>query len=142
METIQLREAKAPYTVTIADKNLQKEALLVEPNGQPIAVLVPIHEYTAFQAWQKSQASMPIEDTVKVAFMKERAAFEKMLPQFLHTYPGKVIAIYQGQVVEVGDDIGETANKVYDRFGYVPCYVQRIALKPKIYKAPHRKVVR
>ena len=140
METIQLGEVKAPYTITINDQNLQGEVTLVEPNGQPVAMLIPFQEYSAFRAWQKNQK--PIVAATSADFNKERTAFEEMRPTLLHTYPDKVVAIYQGQVVEVGDDIGETASKVYSRFGYVPCYVERVTIKPKIYKVPHRKVVR
>lgn len=140
METIQLREAKAPYTITINDQNLHDEVMLIEPSGQPLAMLIPFQEYSAFRAWQKNQKQ--IVETTNADFIKERTAFEEMLPALLQAYPGKAVAIYQRQVVEVGDDIGETVTRVYNRFGYVPCYVQRVTVKPKIYKVPHRKVVR
>lgn len=141
MEKIKLRESKAPYTLTIDHYQLHNEAMLVEPGGQPVAVLVPVSEYEAFRAWRQT-TNRPPSDQQQTAFVRERSAFAQLLPELLRIYPGKVVAIYQGQVVEVGDEISETLDKVYDRFGYVPCYVQRVEASPRVYKFPHRKVVR
>jgi len=141
MEKIKLREAQASYTLTVDDKLLHHEAMIVEPDGRPVAMLVPMADYEAFRAWQQisKRSGWPKEQT---AFTQERGAFEKMLPELLRSYAGKVVAIYQGQVVEVGNEINETLDKVYDRFGYVPCYVQQVEAKPRVYKFPYRKVVR
>jgi hypothetical protein len=68
------------------------------------------------------------------AFERERVAFERMKPELLRTHRGKVVAIYQGQVVQVGTDIAETLDAVYNQFGYVPCYVQRVEETPHVYK--------
>lgn len=141
MEKLRLREAQAPYTLTIDDKLLNDETMLVEAGGRPVAVLVPVAEYAAFHAWRQAN-EQPDQPKEQSAFPRERRAFEQLQPELLRRYPGKVVAIYQGQVVEVGDEISETLDKVYDRFGYVACYVQRVEATPHIYKFPYRKVVR
>jgi hypothetical protein len=33
-------------------------------------------------------------------------------------------------------------DSIYDRFGYVPVYIQQVEEQPRVYKLPHRKVVR
>lgn len=142
MEKIVLREAQAPYTLMIDNKTLQDETIIVEQNGQPVAVLVPIGEYQAFRAWRQTQNQDDRRSPQQAAFERERAAFQHLLPELLRSNPGRVVAIYQGQVVEVGEEIGETLDNVYDRFGYVPCYVQRVQATPRVYKFPHRKVMR
>ena len=142
MKKITLQESRAPYTLAIEAETLSQEAIILERGGQAVAALVPIAEYEAFRAWQQAEAHRQRRQAQKEAFERERATFEQLLPELLQTQPGKVVAIYQGKVVEVGIDIGETLGKVYDRFGYVPCYAQRVEETPHIYKFPHRKIVR
>jgi len=140
MEKIALRESQAPYTVTLDDELLHNEVTLVEQNGTPVAVLLAIKLYDTFRAWQqREQASARPRVT---AFAQERATFERLLPHLLQEHPGKVVAIYQGKIVEIGEEIGATLEKVYARYGYVPCYVGRVEAPPRIYKISHRKVVR
>jgi PHD/YefM family antitoxin component YafN of YafNO toxin-antitoxin module len=142
MKTIILPESQAPYTLTIDEKTLTHESIILERDGQPVAVLVPIAEYQAFHAWQQAQERRRRRQAQMEAFEQEHAAFERIMPELLHTHRDKVIAIYQGQVVQVGTDIAQTLDAVYNQFGYVPCYVQRVEETPRIYKFPHRKVVR
>lgn len=138
---IMLRETQAPYTLTV-DENALHESVVLERDGQPVAALVPIAEYEAFRAWQHAQERHRRRQAQVEAFEREQAAFEQMKPELLHTYRDRVVAIYHGQVVQVGTDIAETLDAVYNQFGYVPCYVQRVEETPRIYKFPHRKVVR
>ena len=74
------------------------------------------------------------------AFERERQAFERLKPELLRTHRGQWVAIHQGEVVEAGQDRSQVLDSVYDRFGYVPLYVQRIEEQPRVYKLPHRKV--
>ena len=141
MKKIVLREAQAPYTLTVDEKALL-EPVILERGGQPVAVLVPIAEYEAFRTWRESRGHHHRPRAQMDAFEQERAAFERMKPELLRTHRDKVVAIYQGEVVQVGTDVAETLDAVYAQFGYVPCYVQRVKEPPRIYKFPHRKVVR
>ena len=58
------------------------------------------------------------------AFEREVAAYERLKPELLKRYAGRVVAIYQGQVVAVGNDKMEVLGDVYERIGYVPCYIE------------------
>ena len=142
MKTIMLRETQAPYTLTVDEMALRESVVLEREDGQPVAALVPIAEYEAFRAWQQAQERYHHRQAQAEPFEREQAAFERMKPELLRTHRNKVVAIYQGQVVQVGTDIAETLDAVYNQFGYVPCYVQRVEETPRTYKFPHRKVVR
>ena len=55
MKKIMLRESQAPYTLTLDEKTLTHESVILERDGQPVAALVPTAEYEAFHAWQQAQ---------------------------------------------------------------------------------------
>ena len=76
------------------------------------------------------------------AFERERQAFERLKPELLRTHRGQWVAIHQGEVVEAGQDRSHVLDSVYDRFGYVPVYVQLVEEHPRVYQLPHRKVAR
>lgn len=109
-------------------------------SGRPLAVLLPIGECEAFRAWQQRQHAHSPPPTAGIA--QERAAFERLLPQLIQTHPDRVVAIYGGQVVEVGDDVGEVLQRVHARYGYVACYVGRAQLPGRVYKMTRRRIVR
>jgi PHD/YefM family antitoxin component YafN of YafNO toxin-antitoxin module len=140
MKQVTLRESQAPYTLSVDEETLAHEPVILQKNGQAVAVIIPFADYKAFRSWQddkegNGQSSSP-------SFEQDRAVFERMKPELLQKYSGRVVAIYQGQLVAVGDDIGKTAMTVYEKFGYVPCFVQRVEETPHVYKMTHRRVVR
>lgn len=63
------------------------------------------------------------------AFKQEVAAFAALKPALLDQYAGQYVAIYQGQVVAVGDNRLALVKEVYDQFGQVPCYVEKVTLE-------------
>ena len=135
MKTLILKEAQALYDV-LDESQLAQEPVLVERDGRPIGVFVPMAEYEAFRVWrnaeQQRQRSAPAE-----AFRREVAAFERMKPELLRQHPGRVVAIYDGQVIEIGDEnesVADVATRLYERMGYVPVYVQRVEDNPRVYK--------
>ena len=140
MEKIALREPHAPYIVTLDDKTLQNEVTFLDQNGAAVAVLVPARMYEPFRAWQQ-RGRIPEQSPQMVAFAQERAVFEAMLPELLQTHPGKVVVVYQGEVIAVGDAVGPTIEDIYARFGYVPCYAGRVEASPQIYQIPYRRVI-
>jgi len=76
-------------------------------------------------------------------FMLEVAAFERLKPELLQTYRGRFVAIYKENVVEVGDNELDLIDRVYERFGYVPCYVELVAENvPRRVRRAGIKVVR
>lgn len=107
---------------------------------QPMA-LVPQQEYQAFLAWREAQERVRQRQTDQDAFERERKAFERLKADLLRTHCGQWVAVFQEQVVEIGDDQMEVLDSVYRRFGYVPVYVQRVEEQPVRYKFPHRKVI-
>lgn len=64
------------------------------------------------------------------AFEREVAAFKALKPELLKQYPGQYVAIYQGQVVGHGDNRLALVKEVYNQFGEVPCYVEKVSLEP------------
>jgi len=52
MKKITLRESKAPYTLAVDDETLAQEPVILERDGRPMAVIVPLAEYQAFRTWR------------------------------------------------------------------------------------------
>lgn len=57
-------------------------------------------------------------------FMEAVAAFERLKPQLMSEYAGRVVAVYQEQVVAVGDDRLTVFDEVVKKYGHVPCYIE------------------
>jgi hypothetical protein len=140
MRRVILKEAHAPYTLAIEEEVLSREPFVLERDGEAVAAVVPITEYQAFLAWREARGRQGEQREEVEAFGRERQAFERLKPELLRTHRGQWVAIYQGEVVEVGHDRSQVLDSVYDRFGYVPVYVQQIEEEPRVYKLPHRKV--
>ena len=49
MKKLILKEARAPYNISLDDALLTDEVVLLEKDGQPVAALVSMDEYAAFQ---------------------------------------------------------------------------------------------
>jgi hypothetical protein len=75
-------------------------------------------------------------------FLREMAAFERLKPELLKQYQGRVVAIYEEKVVEVGDDTMDVYGNVLDKLGYVPCYVSRVEEDERVLRMPSARVVR
>lgn len=60
------------------------------------------------------------------AFEAELAHFERLKPQLLKQYPGHFVAIYQGEVVAVGDDKMDVLATVQAAHGDVACYIGQV----------------
>jgi hypothetical protein len=142
MKTLTLKEAQAPYNVALDDILLSDEVVILEKNGQPVAAVVPMAEYTAFQAWREAEKRRQARQAEEAAIKQEHAAFVRMLPELLKQYPGQAVAIHKGQVVAVGDDKMDLWSQVRQELGPVPVYVQTVEYPPRVYKMPHRKVIR
>jgi hypothetical protein len=138
MRRVILKEAHAPYTLAIEEEALSQEPFILERDGKSVAVVIPITEYEAFRAWREGRGREGKRRKDLEAFERERQAFERLKPELLRTHRGQWVAIYQGEVVEVGHDRSQVLDRVYDRFGYVPVYVQQVEERQRIYKLPHR----
>jgi len=135
-----LKEAHAPYTLAIEEEALSREPFILERDGEAVAAVIPIAEYQAFRAWRETRGREQKRRKDLEAFEREQQAFERLKPELLRTHRGQWVAIYQGKVVEAGQDRSQVLDSVYDRLGYVPVYVQQVEQRPRVYKLPHRKV--
>lgn len=121
MKTISLQETSTSDLIAMAREATNQGPAVLEWEGQAVAILLPMADYAAFQTWQathKSHAKPPAQ------FEAEVVAFEALKPTLLAHYPKRVVAIYQGQVVEVGDDKMEVLERVMAKLGAVPCYIE------------------
>jgi hypothetical protein len=121
MKTVSLKETRTSYLVKVDRESLTQGPTLVQQDGQAIAVLVPIDEYLAFQEWQAARQRSTSPDP---EFEAQVAAFERLKPELLKQYRGRAVAIYQGQVVEVGDDKLQVLGRIFKRYGDVRCYIE------------------
>ena len=138
MKKLTLKETQAPYEVALDDTS---EVVILERDGEAVAAIVPIAEYQAFQSWRQAELRRQTQSEEESAIEQEHAAFEKMLPELLQKYEGRVVALYQGQVVDVGDDRMTVWAKARKQLGQVPVYVQTVESPPRTLKLPHRKMV-
>ncbi len=68
---------------------------------------------------------------------RERTIFLRLLPQLLETQGGKYVAIHEGQVVDVAEDLLVLAPRVYAKYGYIPIYMDMVAERPLVVRVPH-----
>ena len=142
MKTLTLKETQAPYNVALDDILLSDEVVILEKNGQPVAAVVPMAEYTAFQSWREAEKRRRAREAEETAIKQEHAAFQRMLPELLKKYPGQAVAVHNGEVVGVGDDEVVVWEEARKKFKGAPIYVQIVEYPPRVYKLPHRKVIR
>lgn len=113
-------------TLTLARPELvdRLEQIAINQETTPTALLdtavLEFIEKMEQQAVQKSTT----QPTVSTEFLQEVAAFEQLKPQLLQQYAGRVVAIYKGNVVGVGDDVLTVHNAVVEEYGPVHCYVE------------------
>ena len=60
---------------------------------------------------------------------EERDAFCKMKDKLIQepNYNGKYVAVFQGAIVGCDEDKGKLAKSVYERHGYIPIYIDKLA---------------
>jgi len=142
VKTLILKETQAPYTLTLDEATLAEGPVRVLWGEQTVGVLVPPDEYEAFRAWRETRQRQAQVQQSPEAFEREAAAFECMLPELLQEYRGRVVALHNGRVVEVGDSKVEVSERVHQRLGDVTVYIQRVSEQPRVYKFPYFKVMR
>jgi len=60
-------------------------------------------------------------------FEAEKKCFWALREQLLDQYEGQYVAIHQGRVVDHDTDKLKLGLRVYQRFGYLPIYVQLVS---------------
>lgn len=92
-KTIIIRETQATYSVPIDETALAEEPIIVERQGQPVAVIITPEEYRAFREWREGQTRQPAsaqtwqEEQLR-PLEPEREAFQRLLPGLLKTRRG------------------------------------------------------
>lgn len=137
-KTISLKETRTTYSLSLDETQLGQEPVIIEREGQPLAAIIPIEKYREFVAWQESRTERHRQLS---ALQKEREAFHQLRDQLLKTHRGQFVAVLDGQVVDSDADNCELARRVYNKFGYVPIYIQRVEEKPTVYEIPSPEVV-
>ena len=122
MKTVSLKETPAHYLIEVDRAAMEQETTILQRDGQAVAVVVPIAEYRTFQKWRVARRRP--SSSIPPDFEAQVAAFERLKPELLECCRGRVVAIYQGQVIQVGDDKMEILAQVLERLGNVHCYVE------------------
>ncbi len=144
-KTIIIRETQAMYSVPIDETALAEEPIIVERQGQPVAVIITPGEYRAFREWREGQTRQPAlaqawqEEQLR-PLESEREAFQRLLPGLLKTRRGQFVAIHGGRVVDADVDEGALAGRVIAQ-GYDPVYIQEVREEPRIYELPSPETV-
>ena len=132
-----LKEVSMPYTVSAEDEAIGRDTIVIRRNGEPIAVVLPFAEYEELLTHRTSQPS-----SINSIFERERAAFQRLLPELLESHRGEWVAIVDEQLVEFGSSFSSVIVRVRQRFGQRPVYVREILEQPRIYKISSPRVVR
>ena len=77
------------------------------------------------------EAASPTQITLDAAWHREKVAFRAMFDELIKQYENKFVAIYQGRVVECGENMIDTSMAAYRKFGNVPMYVHLVSLQPQ-----------
>jgi len=117
-----IKETPSTYLIEVAREGKEQEPVLVRSEGKPLAVLIPYEEYQDYKAWKAAQTPKPRYPE----FEAEVSAFERLKPDLLTTHKDKVVAIYQGKVIEVGEDRMDVLGQVIKNYGYVQCYIEQV----------------
>lgn len=73
---------------------------------------------------------MPTVDVRDEKWQRERSAFYQLLPDLLVAHRNRYVAIHEGHVVGVGDELIQVAREAYARYGYLPMYIGLVADPP------------
>jgi len=69
---------------------------------------------------------------------EEREAFNRVRDKLIRdpNYSGKYVAFFQGAIVGCDDDKGRLVQNVYERYGYIPVYIDRVAAGERRVEVP------
>lgn len=113
-------------TLTLGKPELvdRLEQIAIDHKTTPTALLdTAVLEF--IEKMEHQVAAKPLsQSAVSSEFLQEVAAFERLKPQLLEQYAGRVVAIYQGRVVGSGDNVLAVHNAVIEKYGPVHCYVE------------------
>jgi len=140
--TIEIKEAKARYALSLDKAQLAAGPLIVERQGKPIAAIIPFADYQRFVEWQRREQATTWQEEQERLLQKEIAAFERMKPDLLNTHKGKQVAILNGKVVDSDEDKRALAKRVYAKYGYRTILMTEVRESPRVYRIDSPEVKR
>lgn len=141
MKTLTLRESSAPYTLTVDNDFFGQEPVILQRDGRPVVVIIPIAEYEALRArpaMQQGETQMQGPGAVA----GNRAAFLAMKGQLLQSHSGQYVAFKDGQLVGADSDDRALVKRLYHQFGVVPLYVKLVEDEEHLYHLSSPRKVR
>ena len=105
--------------LTVDSAFLEKVTEVSKWNPQPPADLLTraLDDYIEKLEWEK--------------LSREMRAFESMHDDLLKEYEGKYVAIHDGKVIGVDDNLSALHNRIYYEIGSVPVLFERVSTEPK-----------
>ncbi|MFZ1239453.1 MAG: UPF0175 family protein [Anaerolineae bacterium] len=73
MKTLTLRETPTFYTLEVDRTAVVQEPALLQANGQPVAILMPVSEYAEYQQWRQNRRARRRSDRVVTSEEVENA---------------------------------------------------------------------
>ena len=131
-----LREVGTPYTINPNDESLTREPLLIRRNGEEWVVLAM--RYEEYQQWLTQKPTPPKHEN---DFERNRAAFQKLLPDLLKQHEGQWVAVVNEQAAAFAPSANQVLEKVA-ALGDAPLYIQEIRAQSSVYKMTSRRVAR
>ncbi|MDL1895734.1 hypothetical protein FBQ82_05640 [Anaerolineae bacterium CFX7] len=134
---LELRETREWYQVGIDAGQLEREPIVLEKDGAPVAAVISFEEFRAYQEWKTFSTRRQIPQY----FTQDKELFREWLPKLLETHRNKWIAIYHGEMIDEADTSTELTRRVYDKYGYHAIYMDQVT-EPRVYRMPSIRVVR
>ncbi len=120
-----IKETPSTYLIEVAREGKEQEPVFVRSEGKPLAVLISYEDYQDYKTWKAAKTPPRYPD-----FEAEITAFQRLKPALLMTHKNKVVAIYQGKVIEDGEDRMDVLGQVIQNYGYVQCYIEQVTSEP------------
>ncbi len=131
-----IREVKAPYVVDPGDESIGRDTIVIQHQGEPVAVIVPYAEYKSWRTEEK-----PLVWEMDPEFRKQWQAFQRLKPELLKKQKGQWVAIVGEQVVAVGPTSQAVLTDALERYGDVPMCIQEVLEQPRTYRISGPRVI-
>ncbi|MFQ5814493.1 MAG: type II toxin-antitoxin system Phd/YefM family antitoxin [Anaerolineae bacterium] len=139
-KTIEIKEAKAQYGLSLDEAQLAEGPLIVERQGKPIAAIIPFAEYERYRTWREKEKRAAVRQAQLQKFEQERAAYLRLKPQLLQTHRGQFVAIHESKVVDTDEENRELVKRVIERYGNEPVYIQLVAEELRTFEIPSPEI--
>ena len=111
------------YKIEVEHDTLRQGTTILNWHGYPMAKIVPLDNDSLSDENQAHNGHSLTPDS----FLRDIAAFKRMLPKLKANYNGQYVAIYNEQVVASGDERLALLDVVYEQFGPVPCFIEKVS---------------